>query len=269
MPTRSDLTSGPFSDIPAIQRAAEKVPGLLDFSGPQRNPHISGTAWGTEIHYVKGNYWILYQIMGPNPVLGEEMTKDGGANPIFRSATGKAEGPYVYHAMLPASAASLFEDDDGSVYLLAGHSTVVKLKDDLTGVDTGFMDKHKAATGYKGYVENREGIHMDFDIGFSVVKIGGKYVFFTCNCIGGYDQQYWVSDSIWGPVGRPRVMMPHGGHSFVMKDKEGKWHSLQWCFTSPMLPFLHELHVEDTGGDVVMMPKYEWDHKGRKVATLK
>ncbi len=261
-----EIRVAPYSEIPAIQRAAERIPGLLDFSGPGKNPNIDGVAWGTEIHYIKGNYYILYQIISSNPIVNEEMKKDGGNYPIFRSATGKAEGPYVYHAMLPASGASLFEDDDGSVYMLYGGAGVAKLKDDLSGIDTEFMKNHKATTGFTGGVLNRERLTLDYDIGFSVVKIGGKYVFFTCNCVGGYDQQYWVSDSIWGPVGRPRVMMPHAGHSFVMKDKEGKWHSLQWSGTSPMRPFLHELHVEDTGDDVIMMPQYEWEHRQSRKA---
>ncbi len=251
----------PFTDIPALQRAAERVPGLFEFSGLKRNTELDGVAWGTEIHYIKGNYWILYQILAKNAIVQEEMKKDGGANPIFRSATGKAEGPYVYHAMLPASAASLFEDDDGSVYLGAGTTVFQKLKDDMTGVDMEWVERMQKERGYGKALANLEGLAPDYDIGFSMVKIGGKYVIFTCNCVGGYDQQYWVSKDILGPFGRPRVMMPYGGHSFVMKDKEGKWHSLQWAGTTAMAPCLHELHVEDTGDDVVMMPKFEWDHR--------
>ena len=32
-----------------------------------------------------------------------------------------------------------------------------------------------------------------------------------------------------------------------------------------MAPCLHELHVEDTGDDVIMMPKYEWEHKQKEM----
>ena len=193
------------------------------------------------------------------------MKKDGGANPLFRSTTGKAEGPYVLHAMLPVSAASLFEDDDGSVYVGHGTTGFQKMKDDMTGLDKEWLARMQKERGYKGLLGNLEGLNPDYDIGFSMVKIGGKYVMFTCNCVGGYDQQYWVSKDILGPYGRPRVMMPYGGHSFVMKDKEGKWHSLQWYGTTAMAPCLHELHVEDTGDDVIMMPKYEWEHKQKEM----
>ena len=250
-----------YTDIPALRRAAEQIPGLLDFTA-RRNPHISGVAWGTEIHYLKGNYWILYQILANNKIVQDEMKKDGGGmNPLFRSQTGQAEGPYEFVANLPASAASLFEDDDGSVYLLSGTTVFAKLKDDLTGIDEPFMERRRVEHGFNKLLENREKLNTDYDIGFSMVKIGGKYVIFTCNCIGGYDQQYWVAKNLWGPYNRPRVMMPHGGHSFVMKDKEGRWWSLQWSHTTGMVPCLHELYVEDTGDDIIIMPRWEYEYR--------
>jgi hypothetical protein len=79
----------------------------------------------------------------------------------------------------------------------------------------------------------------------------------------GSDFQYFVADDIWGPYSRPRVAVPHGGHSLVFQDKEGRFHSLQWASLG-MVPFLHELYVEDAGNDVIIMPKWEWEHRRKK-----
>jgi hypothetical protein len=136
----------------------------------------------------------------------------------------------------------------------------------MTGYDEEWLEHMQAEhPHFRGTLMQKEGLNMDYDIGNCMVKIGGKYVFFTCNCIGGYDYQYFVADDIWGPYSRPRVAVPHGGHSFVFEDKGGKWHSLQWASLG-MVPFLHQLHVEDAGDDVIIMPKweYEYQEKGAK-----
>ena len=53
-----------------------------------------------------------------------------------------------------------------------------------------------------------------------------------------------------------------------MKDKQGTWYGLQWSGMG-MVPFLHELHVEDTGDDVILMPKWEWEYRQSKTERAK
>jgi GH43 family beta-xylosidase len=258
-----EFTPVTVADIPFLAALAAKDPTVFDFT--PRRPKL-GTWWNAEIHYLKGNFWI---VGGPsiNDKATQEAMDQAGlkGRPLWRSKTGRAEGPYEIHAWLSYSCPSFFEDDDGKVYFLEGVSQMALMKDDLSGVDEAATAAIGNARGIKSYgywnrLATTENLVMDYDIGNCMVKIGGKYVFFSCNCIGGYDYQYFVADDIWGPYSRPRVAMPHGGHSFVMKDKEGAWRCLQWA-SMGMVPFLHELHVEDTGDDVIIMPKWEFEHR--------
>jgi hypothetical protein len=87
--------------------------------------------WAPEIHYIRGNYYFAYCVSG-----GE-----GGGTGILKSATGKPEGPYVYALASGARIgggidATLFEDDDGSVYFTSGGAgSIRKMLPDLSGFE--------------------------------------------------------------------------------------------------------------------------------------
>jgi hypothetical protein len=267
-----EFTPVTCADVPFLVKLAEKDPSIFDFTptrwGPAgRNPKL-GTWWNAEIHYLKGTYWIVGGPSIRDETVREAMEEAGLSNPLWKSTTGKAEGPYEIHAWLKYSSPSFFEDDDGKVYFLEGVSQCALMKEDMSGIDVEATEAIGQKRGIKSYgdwnrLQTTENLNMDYDIGNCMVKIGGKYVFFSCNCIGGYDYQYFVADNIWGPYSRPRVCTPHGGHTFVMKDKQGTWYGLQWSGMG-MVPFLHELHVEDTGDDVILMPKWEWEYRQSK-----
>ena len=267
-----EFRAAPFTEMPAFQRALEKEADLLDLTVKwPKQPKVGGTPWGAEIFHFKDSFWIAYQFLTSNETLRGELKKeDAGCNPLFRSVSGRGTGPYQLHWMMGGSALTMFEDDDGSLYTYSGKNQLSKLNEGLDGYDRRWMQRLKQQEGFGGLmnsvsVENREGLLLDYDIGGCILKMFGKYVLFTCNCIGGYDYQYWVADRIEGPYGRPRVCMPHGGHGFVMKDKDGDYHALEWTHTGHMRPFLHRLHVEQRGADIVIMPKWEYEHQQKGV----
>ncbi|MFW5864123.1 MAG: family 43 glycosylhydrolase [bacterium] len=257
-----EFTPVTWADIPIIRELAADDPSILDFT--DRRKTKLGTMWNAEIHYVKGTFWVVGQT---------SVSKDFGASwksaqdqagikgcPLWRSTTGKAEGPYEIHTWITYSSPHLFEDDDGSVYMLDGVNRICKFNDDMTAYDEEWAARLHDERGFRGVLMQKEGLNMDYDIGISLIKVGGKYIAFTTNCIGGYDYQYWVSEGdIVGPYSRGRVSMPYGGHVGVFKDKEGKWQHVQYHMG--MAPWVHELHVEDTGDDVLIMPKWEYEYQ--------
>src|ERR1035441_3117563 len=84
--------------------------------------------WAPEFHYIKRleNYFIT-------------LSMPPGDRGILKSATGKPEGPYVNALANDGKLAgdidaSLFEDDDGTVYLVYGGALIARMKDDISGL---------------------------------------------------------------------------------------------------------------------------------------
>lgn len=269
-----EFTPVTWADIPLIRELAAADPSILDFT--DRRKTKLGTMWNAEIHHVKGTFWIVGQTsvskeLGAAWKAAQEEAGIKGC-PLWRSTTGKAEGPYEIHTWITYSSPHLFQDSDqrshdgtgaqggGPVYMLDGVNRICKFKDDMSGYDEEWDARLREERGFRGVLMQKEGLNMDYDIGISMIKVGGKYIAFTTNCIGGYDYQYWVSEGdIVGPYSRGRVSMPYGGHVGVFQDKEGKWQHVQYHMG--MAPWVHELHVEDTGDDVIIMPKWEYEYQ--------
>jgi hypothetical protein len=162
--------------------------------------------WAPEIHYLKGTYWIPYSI----PRLGTG---------ILKSMSGKPEGPYE-SAIKPDAPltdgidASLFQDDDGTVYFLWGGNNIAKMKDDMSGLAEAprkIGPEHQPFVGFEG---------------ISLIKVNGRYylsgadfVFSEYHCFTAR------ADSIYGPYSARYVSVPHGGHNNFFKDRDGKWWS--------------------------------------------
>lgn len=80
--------------------------------------------WAPEIHYLKGTFWLT-------------LCMNYGGTGLLKSATGKAEGPYEDMGQMtdtPEIDASLFEDDDGTVYWVYQNGKIARMKDGLSGL---------------------------------------------------------------------------------------------------------------------------------------
>jgi xylan 1,4-beta-xylosidase len=181
------------------------------------------TVWAPEIHYVKNNYFICLS-MAP-----------GGIS-LLKSTTGKPEGPYVN--AVPGGKplrgggidATLFQDDDGTVYFTnGGAGSISRMKDDMSGFaetrniklqDPDHNPEHHAK---KCVPRGMNDIGHEGAVFF---KANGKYYL---GAVDDYEGRYspcvTVSDNIWGPYKMRHETVPTGGGTNFFKDKEGNW----WC----------------------------------------
>ena len=81
--------------------------------------------WAPEIHYFDKTFWIAYCV-------------NYHGTGIFKSSTGKPEGPYVDikpdGPLTGEIDASLFRDDNGKVYFVYQNGKIARMKDDMSGL---------------------------------------------------------------------------------------------------------------------------------------
>jgi xylan 1,4-beta-xylosidase len=170
--------------------------------------------WAPEIHYIKGNYYLAYC-----------MASNGTG--ILVSQSGKPEGPYV-SPLQPDKRlgggidATLFQDDDGSVYFTnGGGGTIYKMKADMSGFDgPGHPIKFDPPADGSW---TRASIAQE---GASLFKANGKYYLGGAGFYKGrYSSVVAISDNIYGPYHDWHEAVPCGGGTNYFQDKDGHW----WC----------------------------------------
>jgi xylan 1,4-beta-xylosidase len=186
--------------------------------------------WAPEIHYLKSkrNYFLVYSL-------------STGGTGILASTTGKPAGPYV-SPLQPDTRLTggidptLFEDDDGKVYLTWGRGgSIALMKDDLSGFDgaprTVVVDKTGgiAGDGSSPIPDAQRKWKEVAQEGASLFKRNGKYYLGGATFWGGrggrYSSVVAMSDSIWGPYRQYQEAVPCGGGTNYFEDREGNW----WC----------------------------------------
>jgi hypothetical protein len=184
--------------------------------------------WAPEIHFIKGNYYLSYCMSGgPN-----------GGTGLLKSATGRAEGPYVDLSpngkLTGGIDATLFEDTDGAVYFTWGRgSTIYRMKDDMSGfADTGHDVAIDPASLAKAKEQgNGQSAALE---GASLFKRNGKYYLGGAIFIGGidratgrngrYSSAVMVSDSLYGPYHQWQEAVPCGGGGNYFQADDGHWY---------------------------------------------
>jgi beta-xylosidase len=186
--------------------------------------------WAPEIHYMKRTFWLTYSMPG------YDSTKRTSGSGLLKSTTGKPEGPYVDvqpEARLGDEIdASLFQDDDGTVYFLWHCGKIAKMKPDMSGLtEPGRKLKISVPdSNPKHHAALCVGIHgsNSFDhIGYEGVfmfKVGDTYhLSASDNYDGRYSCMMATSKNIYGPYSARYEAIPHGGHNMFFKDREGEW----------------------------------------------
>jgi hypothetical protein len=188
--------------------------------------------WAPEIHYLKNTFWLTYSIPGWD---GTGKTSGCG---LLRSTSGKAEGPY--EDMHPGERlgdeidASLFQDEDGSVYFLWHSGKIAKLKSDMSGLAEPYRWLKTTATdpNPKHHSSLCAGIfgkdsfdHVGYE-GMFLFQAHGRY-HLCCSEIfeGRYSCAVATSTHLFGPYAERYEAIPHGGHNTFFKDREGQWWS--------------------------------------------
>jgi hypothetical protein len=123
---------------------------------------------------------------------------------------------------------SLFQDDDGTWYLLWGNTLIAPLSSDFSryiaepvridpaGSRTNALGETKSVIGHEGA---------------TMIKVGGKYVHlgtaWSTDQIrkGSYNLYYCVADRITGPYGPRKFAGRFLGHGTPFQTRDGKW----WC----------------------------------------
>jgi xylan 1,4-beta-xylosidase len=187
------------------------------------SPRYGVTLWAPEIRYIKKNYYLTYS-MPP------------GDRGILKSTTGKPEGPYVSALagegrLAGEIDASLFEDDDGKVYLISAPCSLALMKDDMSGLaepmrtpillGPDLNPAHHSTT----CLTRRECKDIGHE-GPCLFKNGGKYYLTAADTYEGrYSSMVAMSDNIYGPYQMRHEAVPCGGGTDYFKDKECNW----WC----------------------------------------
>lgn len=172
--------------------------------------------WAPEIKWVDRDrtYYLAFSVMERGV---------GGKTWLYRSTSGKAEGPYenVTKSYLVKGIDGFpFEDDDG-LYFLWGGGSIAKL--------------NAKRDGFEGPVRQLvdvDGDHVGYE-GNGLIKVGGVY-FLTgaewhgpLRTHGTYDMMYGTSKTLFGPYSQRRMGAPHGGHGTAFKDKQGRfWYTM-------------------------------------------
>ncbi len=163
--------------------------------------------WAPELHYIDGRWAIIHT---SNVGLGNFiLTRDKGLyskTSDWGSAFGRQHDPFI------------FQDDDGSKYLVARCAEIIKLKDDLSGFDGEpiRIDPSNRRMGHEGAF---------------IIKFEGKYVLFGTAWStdtmrhGTYNLYYATADTVTGPYGPRKFAGRFLGHGTLFKDKQDRW----WC----------------------------------------
>ncbi|MFV3077681.1 family 43 glycosylhydrolase [Niveispirillum fermenti] len=172
--------------------------------------------WAPEIKWVERDktYYLAFSVMERGV---------GGKTWLYRSRTGKAEGPYENTGksyLVKGIDGFPFEDDDG-LYFLWGGGSIGRLNDRRDGFD-----------GPVRQLVDVDGDHVGYE-GNGLIKVNGVY-FLTgaewhgpLRTHGTYDMMYGTSRTLFGPYSQRRIGAPHGGHGTAFRDKQGRyWYTM-------------------------------------------
>ena len=188
--------------------------------------------WAPEIHYVRGNFWLTYSMPGWD---GTAKTSACG---LLRSKSGEAAGPYEdVHPAAPLGDeidASLFADDDGSVYFLWHSGKIARMNEAMTALaepyhwvrtTTPDADPKRHSRLCAGIFGKDSFDHIGFE-GAYLFRANGRYYFSCADVIDGrYSCCTAVSERIYGPYTARYESIPHGGHNVFFQDELGAWWS--------------------------------------------
>ncbi|MCU0379199.1 MAG: family 43 glycosylhydrolase [Bacteroidales bacterium] len=187
--------------------------------------------WAPELYFIKGMWCAVHtsNVGLGNFILSEGMFSEESLNQ-WGEKFGRQHDP------------SLFQDDDGIVWLVSRCTQIQKLNTDLSGFegDPVSISPSDRKMGHEGAL---------------IIKFEGKYILFGTAWStdtmrkGTYNLYYTTADRIEGPYGPRRFAGRFLGHGTPFRDKEGRW----WCtaFYNANVPPLggEEAKTKDLSGN--------------------
>ncbi len=221
----TDLTKGNWEPLGFVWKYGES---------PWHKPYLRERKplWAPEIHYLKGTFWLTYSLPGWD---GSARTSGCG---LLKSTSGKPEGPYVdvhpNERIGDEIDASLFEDEDGTVYFLWHSGKIARMVPDMTGLAEPYHWLKMAAkdadpkhhSGLCAGIFGKDSFdHIGYE-GMFLFKANGRY-YLSCseNIDGRYSCLISTSANLLGPYSERYEAIPHGGHNMFFKDEKGQWWS--------------------------------------------
>ncbi len=178
--------------------------------------------WAPELHYVKGNYFIVLS-MPPTGIS------------ILKSTTGKPEGPYIHATTVTDKPfvrgidPTLFQDDDGSVYFTwSGANKIAKMKDDMSDIAEPFRNIVLQNPDHDSLHHSvkcmKRGSNDLGHEGAILFKANGKYYLGAADEYEGrYSSCVAMADNIYGPYTGRHESVPCAGGGNFFKDRKGNW----------------------------------------------
>ena len=176
--------------------------------------------WAPEIHYIAGQYVICTSISGVG--MG-----------LLKSSSGKPEGPYVHaisddQPIKGSIDSTLFEDDDGRIYLSYGNARVLReVARDFSHFVSDWQPIVFDEPDLNPDHHNRKDEKSLHDLGYegaTLFKANGKYYLGCCDrFFGRYSFAFAISDKLLGPYRQRHEGPACAGGGNVFRDKQGRW----------------------------------------------
>jgi len=169
----------------------------------QNNVSRNKNCWAPEITFYDSTFWLTYSTA---PGCG-----------LLKSKTGKIEGPYAdMGRFVNKGIDSGFFLEGEELYLIWQNGRIAPLSRECT-----------VMTEEPVHLLPADGQQVGYE-GAGLIKVKSKYVLYAAEWNGDsridgtYDMMYSVSDNLYGPYCKRRLLVPHGGHGCLFFDKQGE-----------------------------------------------
>ncbi len=186
--------------------------------------------YAPEIYQIKGDFYITASINWEPQNKGEE----GSCTFLLKSASGKAEGPYVDACNGPLTKridSSLFVDDDGTVYYVWQDGRIARMKEDMSGFaeePERVIQQHYTPEPYcEGvFIFKRAGLyHMALAIWTMEEGDHAGYVPGDKSRKLSYDCVIASATNVYGPYSERYTSITGGGHNSFFTAKDGTFYA--------------------------------------------
>lgn len=204
-------------------------PGATSLNGDPLDS-IYRAVWAPELHYIESkDKWLMVACLN-----------GGNGSFVLESISGKPEGPYrniqgnAEQAIFENIDLSLFEDDDGSVYLVGHNHFIAKMNEQLDGLAEPFRRIEETPYASEPYIEGvwiekHDGQYHLLQTVWSVPQDDGSYSYIRDDkkdsVLHSYDVIVASADAVYGPYGPRYPAIIEGGHNNIFQDEHGDWWS--------------------------------------------